>query len=256
MFDKHTFLNYLLRCDLFLGIQNMKSVQTFSRLLVISLTLFGCPTLYGVTENTQTENIKTDNVATQDTLTPAAALDRLMLGNQRFVENHMACPVDNPNRRIETAEKQTPFAVVLGCSDSRVSPELTFAQGVGDIFVVRLAGNSVSPIALDSIEYSVEHNHSVIIIVLGHENCGAVQAVYNDDIKDIPDIAKLIKPVVDKVKKMKNPTLQDAIVANIQNSVAQVKGSPVIQKHIQANKVLVRGAYYHLETGQVKLLPE
>lgn len=253
----------------------MKSFRFYTHFLVLLLTLFCFNAVYSLdtdpntsttkatsnktnktAEDVITQNKNEQNTVAENTLTPAEALDRLMLGNQRFVENHMACPVDNPNRRIETAEKQTPFAIILGCSDSRVSPELTFSQGVGDIFVVRIAGNTVSPIALDSIEYSVIHNHSVIIIVLGHENCGAVDAVFNNNTKDIPDVAKLIQPVVNKVKKLPNPTIHDAIIANIQNSVAAVKASPVIQKYMQENKVMVRGAYYHLASGQVELFKD
>src|SRR5207302_11144775 len=99
-------------------------------------------------------------------------------------------------------------------------------------------------------------NKSTIILVLGHQNCGAVEAVYTGNDADIPDIKKLIKPTIDKVKKLKNATLDDAIIANVRNSMTRLKASPVIQKYIHEGKVRLQGGYYHLDTGKVDILPE
>jgi carbonic anhydrase len=208
------------------------------------------------TQDTTTTNAPDAPQMEANTLTPAEALDRLMAGNKRFVENNMVCPDKTQERRTATAKKQAPFAIVLGCSDSRVSPELAFVQGIGDIYVVRTAGNSAGPIEIDSVEYSVQNNNSSIILVLGHQNCKAVEAVYTGNDADIPDIKKLIKPAVDKVKKLKNHTLNDAVIVNIRNSMARLKTSAVIKKYIDENKIRLQGGYYHLDTGKVDILPE
>ena len=192
----------------------------------------------------------------QPRLTPAEALDRLMDGNKRFVENKMVCSDKTQVRRTEIADKQTPFAIVVGCSDSRVSPEFAFDQGLGDIFVVRTAGNPASPVEIDSIEYSIEHNHSSIIIVLGHQNCGAVKAIYDNNDQDIPKLSALMKPAIDKVKRLKNNTLEDAVIANVRNSMARIIESPIVGKYIKNEKVQMYGAYYDLESGKISLLPE
>lgn len=186
-------------------------------------------------------------------LTPQAALNRLMEGNARYMKDEMTCPERNQIRRSAIVAKQKPFAIVLGCSDSRVPPEFVFDQGLGDIFVVRIAGNVVSALETDSIEYSAIYNDSSIIIVLGHQNCGAVDAVMQNKTKDIESVADLIKPAVDATNK-RHETLEEAVKANVHNSVARVKSSEPISKLIQAGKIDVVGAYYNLETGEVTLV--
>lgn len=192
-----------------------------------------------------------DEVQTNAPLDPKIALQRLLKGNERFVADKSHCPDRNQDRRAATAAKQKPFAIVLGCSDSRVPPELAFDQGIGDIFVVRVAGNVVGATELDSVEYSAIHNHSSIIVVLGHENCGAVTAVLANNTQDIEAVADLIKPAVDK----SNKNLNVAIEANIRNSVDRIRQSPPIANLIKEGKVDVVGAYYNLRTGKVNVLP-
>lgn len=160
------------------------------------------------------------------------------------------CPDRNQDRRTASVAKQKPFAIVLGCSDSRVLPELAFDQGLGDIFVVRVAGNVVGATELDSIEYSAIYNGSAIIVVLGHENCGAIDAVLKKNTKDIEAIAELIKPTVKKIQNM-----DAAIEANVHNSVSRIKKSHPIAKLIKEGKIDVIGAYYNLNTGEVRFLP-
>lgn len=192
--------------------------------------------------------------------TPKEGLQRLLEGNERFVADKSLCPDRNQDRRAATVAQQRPFAVVLGCSDSRVPPELAFDQGIGDIFVVRVAGNVVGETELDSVEYSAIYNNSSIILVLGHENCGAVTAVMENKTHDIEAIAQLIKPALQnntKNKKKTGPmTLTKAIEANIQNSVNRIKKSAPIAKLIQDGKVEVVGAYYDLNTGKVSLVQD
>lgn len=210
--------------------------------------------------NSQTNAQMTPETSAQ--MTPDAALQRLLDGNKRFMEDKSICPDRTQDRRAATVAKQKPFAIILGCSDSRVPPELAFDQGIGDLFVVRVAGNVVGGLALDSIEYSVLFNNSVIVLVLGHKNCGAVDAVLNDSlkklgIKDLSVIVSKIEPVIRNLRKVHpNPTLDEAIVANIRNSMAQVKSSSVISKYISEGKLKVVGAYYDLATGEARVLKD
>ncbi len=204
------------------------------------------------TTNTDTKTDIGTNTASnsnENTLTPKAALDRLIQGNQRFVKEGNLCANRNQDRRTITASKQRPFAIILGCSDSRVPPELAFDQGIGDIFVVRVAGNVVGGTELDSVEYSAIYNHSSIILVLGHSNCGAVDAVMNNNTKDIEEVAKLIKPAMKK-----NQSLDEAVEANIRRSVELIKKSAPISKLMKQEKIDVVGGFYDLNTGSVRLL--
>lgn len=190
-------------------------------------------------------------VAYNPDMSPKEALQLLMDGNQRFIKDKSLCPDRNQDRRAASAAKQKPFAVVLGCSDSRVPPELAFDQGIGDIFVVRVAGNVVGATELDSVEYSAIYNNSSIIVVLGHQNCGAIEAVLANKTKDVEAIATLIKQGLDK----KHQTMATAVEANVRNSVKRIKKSPPIAKLIKAGKVEVVGALYELESGKITLLP-
>lgn len=193
------------------------------------------------------------NTTSSTRIAPDAALQRLMEGNKRFMHDKTICPERNQERRLATLEKQKPFAIVVGCSDSRIPPEFAFDQGIGDMFVVRIAGNVVSKLEIDSVEYSVLHNDSSIIMVLGHQNCGAVTAVMQNDTKDIESIAELIKPALYNANHQKM-TLEQAIVTNVKNSVERIKRSRVISKLIKEGKISVVGAYYSLETGEAKLV--
>lgn len=214
-------------------------VSAYGSVVIFALLTLVLPKLV-IAADTQKEERKS----------PTEALQVLMEGNRRFTVDKTHCPDRNQDRRTATVAVQKPFAIVLGCSDSRVPPELAFDQGLGDLFVVRVAGNVVGATELDSIEYSALHNGSSIIVVLGHENCGAVSAVLANNTKDIEAIANLIKPGVDA----SDHSLNDAIEANVRHSVAQVKDSPVIKKLMKEGKIDVVGAYYSLETGKIRLL--
>lgn len=187
--------------------------------------------------------------------TPDESLDRLMKGNKRYVEETFEHPNRGVTRREETVSIQAPFAIVLGCSDSRVSPEIIFDQGIGDLFIVRVAGNVCGPIELDSLEFSALHFGSSIILVLGHKNCGAVRAVLDGNTKDIEAIATLIEPAVHESDIVPGNHLDNAIKMNVLMVVNQLKASPVISRLIEAKKIEVVGGYYDLETGKVLLLP-
>lgn len=187
-------------------------------------------------------------------LTPGEALARLMQGNDRYVHDKLEHPDRTSDRREAVQNSQKPFAIILGCSDSRVSPEIIFDQGIGDLFVVRVAGNIVSPVVLDSIEYSAKYLGSSLIVVLGHEKCGAVDAVMQGKTQDIEAIAKEILPAIQSCKIQQKP-LANCIKANVLSVVQQIEKYPSLSKLIAQKQVNVIGAYYSLTTGEVELLP-
>ena len=182
-------------------------------------------------------------------VTPEESLKRLIEGNQRYMKDQLTYPNHSSDRREETAAVQKPFATIVGCSDSRVPPEIIFDQGLGDLFIVRVAGNVVGPIELDSIEYSVKHLGSSLVLVMGHESCGAVTAVMEGKTADIEDVANLISPAIKGAK-----TVDDAIKANVRSVVAQLKQTPLIKKLIANKKLDCVGSYYDLGPGRVEIL--
>jgi carbonic anhydrase len=183
------------------------------------------------------------------------SLQRLIDGNERYVNNKSEHPNRNEERRKAISSKQAPFAVIVGCSDSRVSPEIIFDEGLGDLFVVRVAGNAIGSIELESIEYSAVYLNSSIILVLGHENCGAVDAVIQNQTSDIKTIAKLIEPSVQKAQESNpNNLLEQSIKNNALNMKDFLEKSPNIEQLIKKKKIEVHAAYYNLKTGLVELL--
>lgn len=194
--------------------------------------------------------------------TPDEALKKLLEGNRRFVGSVFFHPGALPERRTELAKGQQPFAIVLGCADSRVPPELVFDQGLGDLFVIRVAGNVPSPHVLGSIEYAVEHLGSSVIVVLGHERCGAVSAAVDGGALpgSIGSLATAIKPAVDEIR-IQRPTSADAMVdLCVRNNVLHVtrnilRQSPIVTQFVQAGRLRVQGARYDLDTGVVELIP-
>lgn len=190
------------------------------------------------------------------------ALQRLIRGNQRFVMAWAANPNQTMERRQQVAEKQAPFAIVLGCSDSRVSPEIIFDQGIGDLFVVRLAGNLFDNyMGLGSIEFAVEQFHSPLLMVLGHENCGAVvstiEAVQQNAMVPgkIANIVDAIKPIVERVKDQPGDLVNNAVRANVLHVVEQLRNADPLIRTLQADgKLKIVGAYYSLSSGKVEVL--
>ncbi len=191
-------------------------------------------------------------------MTPKKALQNLLDGNARYIEDHLLHP-SHTERREAVSSRQEPFAIILGCSDSRVPPEIIFDQGVGDLFVVRVAGNVVGPVALNSIEYATKYLHSSLIFVLSHERCGAVTAVFEGDTTDIEAISSLINPVIQECKQdCKHTSSEDlldlCIRSNATNVAKNIRSSPLIARYIQEQKIDVVAGYYDLYTGKVEIL--
>ncbi len=190
-------------------------------------------------------------------VSPDESLKRLQDGNERFVAGTPTQTTKDASRRTEVAQGQKPFAIVVSCSDSRVGPEVVFDQGLGDIFVVRTAGHVVDDIGLGSIEYAVEHLGSSLILVLGHERCGAVAATVagGEAPGHIPAIVKAIKPAVAKTKGQAGDAVDNAVRAQVVEVVGQLqKADPVLAERVKAGKLKVAGARYDLDSGRVEII--
>ncbi|MGZ3428686.1 MAG: carbonic anhydrase [Polyangia bacterium] len=189
---------------------------------------------------------------------PDQALRALVAGNQAFVAAGASCARQSPARRGEVAAAQHPIAVVIGCADSRVPPEAIFGQGIGDLFVIRVAGNVVDDAVLGSIEYAVEHLGVPLVVVLGHERCGAVQAALSEEPAHghVDAIVRRIRAAIEHARKGPGDALDNAVRANVSASVHDVQSStPVLAPLVDKGRVKVVGARYDLDTGAVELLP-
>ena len=193
------------------------------------------------------------------------ALKELMAGNKRFVQSiNDSCVQRTPDRRMEVAEGQHPFAVILACADSRVFPEIIFDQWIGDLSVVRVAGNIVSPAnygILGSIEYGVKALGVHLIMVLGHSRCGAVEGAIKAFKAgttypgSIEDIIKAIPPAVEKAQGAPGDLLQNAILENVRLGVSKLHNlDPVIAPMVKEGKGNVVGGHYDLVSGEVTLV--
>lgn len=220
----------------------------------LSLNLVACSndvTASNTNEQNTSSNsaYKTENLDIKDA---DNALQQLKDGNDRFVNDKSELINVTKERRDQLMDGQNPYAVVVSCSDSRVTPNIVFNAGLGEIFDIRLAGNVVDDDALGSIEYGVAHANAPLIVVMGHESCGAVTAAYNKYTKgtavegNIEDIVEEIEPSINKDK-----TLDDAIHTNVTNVANEIKNDQIIKKLIDSGKVKVVEAYYSLD-GKVE----
>ena len=197
-------------------------------------------------------------------VTADEALQRLLDGNKRYVESRMnACAESNGAARQKLAASQKPYAIILSCSDSRVPPEIIFDKGLGEIFVVRVAGNVPDPVVLGSIEYGTEHLGSPLVMVLGHKRCGAVSAAVDAKGKPEGNIGAIIRNIAPAVKQARNSRkgkdkaelVETAIDENINLVAAKiVKQSPLIKKLVGQGKLKIVAAKYDLDDGKVTLM--
>ncbi len=190
----------------------------------------------------------------EDVLAP---LDRLKAGNEKFANGYPIHPHETLNRIRDLKKGQNPFAVIVSCSDSRIPPEIIFDQGLGDIFSIRTAGNVIGDYELGSIEYAVEHLHCNLILVLGHENCGAIQAYATSGNESHHDhIQNLISYIAseDEIKSVQDSlrsNIDVLVKANIVHGVNLLKSStPVLKSLVDKNEIKIIGAYYDLDTGK------
>lgn len=185
------------------------------------------------------------------------ALRILMEGNARFVKNELKHPHLDAKRRAMLTEGQAPFAVVVTCADSRVIPDVLFDQGLGDLFVIRVAGNVAKDKVLGSIEYAAIHLGTRLVFVLGHEKCGAVTAALEPATMEghIGAIVDAIKPAVYMARGQKGDLLENSIKNNAVMVREQISDSmPILAKMVKEDKLKVVGGYYKLQSGKVEIL--
>jgi carbonic anhydrase len=194
----------------------------------------------------------------QPSVAPADAISKLKEGNGRYTSGNLQHPGQTSERRTELAKTQHPFAAILSCSDSRVPPEIVFDQGLGDLFIVRVAGNVINDEGLGSIEYSVDHLGTRLILVLGHQSCGAVDAAMKTVAAKgkapghIQSLVTAIKPVIESTPK---GDLETTIKANVKHVVDALRTStPILKARVDSGDVQVIGGYYSLDTGAVTFL--
>lgn len=194
---------------------------------------------------------------TASTLTPDEALAKLMEGNRRFVENKRLNPNQDSVRISQVATGQAPFAAILGCADSRVVSEMVFDQGLGDLFVVRVAGNIAITEGIASEEFAVGVLGTPLLVVLGHERCGAVQAALETG-TELPGVIEslvyAIRPAVEASSGESGDQLTNAVKENVRLQVRRLQNSSVIAEAVEQGKLKVVGAFYDLDTGEVSLV--
>jgi carbonic anhydrase len=193
------------------------------------------------------------------------ALARLREGNRRFASGAVASySYENFARRAELADRQEPFAIIFGCSDSRVPAEIVFDQGLGDLFVIRVAGNVVAPSLLGSVEFAAARFGTPLVVVLGHSRCGAILATLEELVRPTPDQSRNLRSIVNRVRPSVEALLAtslrhdhealvaEAVRANVRASANQLRhGSEVLEQLEEQGKLLIVGAEYSLETGLV-----
>jgi len=200
----------------------------------------------------------------------AEALARLREGNRRFVANTMQAAASSaPARRAALVEEQAPFAVILGCSDSRVPAELVFDQGFGDLFVIRVAGNIVAPSQIGSVEFAASRFGTKLVVVLGHTHCGAVMATLEELLGEARNESRNLRSIVDRVRPSveslisirrvgnSDALMHEAVRANVRASVNRLKhGSELLERLVEKAGLRIVGAEYSLETGVVEFFDE
>jgi carbonic anhydrase len=225
--------------------------KTYIALVVLTAGVLSCKQLACAADPTH---------ADQPIVPPAEAISRLKDGNGRYMNGNPQHPRQSSEEREKLTKSQHPFAIVLGCADSRVPPEIVFDQGLGDLFVVRVAGNVIDDHSLGSIEYAVDHLAVRLILVLGHQSCGAVKAAKEtiaakgEAPAHIQSLVTAIRPAVDATV---HGDLETTVKANVKDVVQALRSSaPVLKPKVDSSELRVLGAYYSLDTGAVSFLDE
>jgi len=192
------------------------------------------------------------------------AIERLRDGNRRFVSGESTMEESvRQTRRADLVAGQNPFAIVLACSDSRAPVEFVFDQGLGDLFVIRVAGNVVAPSQVGSVEYAATELGTRLVVVLGHSNCGAVDAALKELRREQAHRSPNLRAIVDRIRPAVEPlleenedvSLQDAVIANVIRSVERLHhGSSILEDLVKSGDLLIVGAEYSMESGVVTFL--
>jgi carbonic anhydrase len=200
-------------------------------------------------------------VVAADEKPPSAevVLRELKAGNDHHVTKRYQHPHQSAARQRELAAGQAPHAIVLSCADSRVTPEIILDQGLGDLFDIRVAGNVASDTELASIEYAASHLHTPVVVIMGHQKCGAVTAAAESGEPEghLPSLLGLIRPAIERARSRPGDLIDNAVHINVENVVRQIRTStPVLAPLVDRGALRVVGAVYSLDTGKVEWLPE
>lgn len=188
---------------------------------------------------------------------PEEALAELIAGNDRYMNERCINPHRDMERMQETAPHQAPFAAVVGCSDSRVPVELLFDQGIGDIFVIRTAGNNVnSEMVMGSVDYAIEHLGVKVLLVLGHGSCGGVTSAISEGGHKHGNIGHLLETIREDVSDFvgKIDSLDEAILHHTHVQVERIMGYKHVTEKVEKGELIIKGAYYDVESGKVRMM--
>ena len=184
-------------------------------------------------------------------------IKKLLEGNQRYITGGALHPNQSFEHRLELAEGQKPIAAILTCADSRVSPEIIFDQGLGDLFVLRVAGNVINDLFVGSLEYAVEHLNVSLLMVLGHSECGAVDATVKGGQPPghINSLVQAIKPALDRLKKQSPDWVNIVAKENVKIGVERLRISdPILTAQYEEGNIDIVGAFYNIKSGEVSLI--
>lgn len=192
------------------------------------------------------------------TMSAADALKLLLEGNQRFVDGKLEHPNQTAARRVEVAKGQHPFAALLACSDSRTPPEIIFDRGLGDLFVVRVAGNVADQVVIESLDYSVKHLGVRVVMILGHNRCGAVTAAVagHEEEGDVGPMLSELRPAVEASKSMAGDPVENAVRENVKLVMKNLATSAELSAMVKSGELKIVGGIYDLDTGKIEMLQD
>ena len=228
---------------------------TITLLIMSMMTLVGCSGLATGSGNVEKDEAKSEaTLESMEIKTANDALERLKKGNEQYVKDAKETIDVSKERRAELENGQNPFAVILSCSDSRVVTSHIFNTGLGDIFDIKLAGNVVDDLAIGSIEYGVEHLGVPLLVVMGHESCGAVTAAY-ESIHEGTEVEGNIGSIVERIAPAveASESIEEASHKNVEDVIAQLAEDEIIKQLVESGKLEIVGAYYDLD-GHVEFL--
>lgn len=239
----------------------------FLFILIGTMMMIGCGQTDNSTQDmpnmevevTPSEEGKQENESLVIDTTVSSAQEALQLlkeGNARFVADDTEIINVSSAKRDELEEGQAPYAIIISCSDSRVTPTHIFNAGLGELFEIRVAGNVLDDYAMGSVEYGIEHLGCPLLVVMGHENCGAVTAAYEayQSKKEVEgEIGELIEAILPSVKAVKGSSIEEASHANVRNTINELNRNPVVSEAVKEGKLTIVGAYYDLD-GSVTFL--
>ena len=223
-------------------------------------SIAGCASVPGASAQETLPSVAPVTPEGYSALSPDAALQLLIDGNEAFLNNELPSPPTDADRRLALAKGQAPFVAYVTCSDSRVPPELLFGRGLGELFIIRNAGNTVDTVAMGSIEYAVAVLRVPLVVVMGHESCGAVAAakkVVDENARFPGKIDDMIQPIIPAVLDVRdedgNTDLEAAVRQNVRRVVNMLRNEadPIMLAPQTANRLKVVGAYYDLQRGSV-----